>query len=136
MKTKFNLNCQNECFGKLFLKSGNTSVYFFMFSLLRFIWQTIDVSLIVFVKGLCFYHYSTTVQLNKTKSIKLITQVFKVGIANNKNKFALDVPVKSLTLPSELPIPGRLLKTWYIKISKNWSWWIKFPLLMSTWFQY
>ena len=52
LKTKCKLNCQNEFFGKLFLKSGNTSVYFFMFSLLRFIWRTIDISLIVVVKGL------------------------------------------------------------------------------------
>ena len=36
LKTKCKLSCQNEFFGKLFLKSGNTSVYFFMFSLLRF----------------------------------------------------------------------------------------------------
>ena len=56
LNTKCKLNCQNEFFGKPFLKSGNTGVYF-MFWLLRFIWRTfdmiIDVSLIVVLKGLC-----------------------------------------------------------------------------------
>ena len=56
LNTKCKLNCQNEFFGKPFLKSGNTGVYF-MFWILRFIWRTfdmiIDVSLIVVLKGLC-----------------------------------------------------------------------------------
>ena len=42
-ETKGQSKCQNESFGKLFLKSRNTSVYFFMFSLLRSTWQTFDV---------------------------------------------------------------------------------------------
>ena len=42
-KTKCKLKCQDDFFGKLFLKSGNTSVIFFMFSLLRFIWRTFDM---------------------------------------------------------------------------------------------
>ena len=46
-KNVFETTCksksQKEFFGKLFLKSGNTSVYLFTFFSLRFIWRTIDV---------------------------------------------------------------------------------------------
>ena len=39
-KTKFKLKCQNDFFGILFVKSGNT---YAMFSLLRLIWRTFDM---------------------------------------------------------------------------------------------
>ena len=91
LNTKCKLNCQNEFFGKPFLKSGNTGVYF-MFWLLRFIWRTfdmiIDVSVFDVVKGLRLSHKNSTQDFFRRRLAEAAapSQRLKIYLCRNKSR--------------------------------------------------